>query len=161
MTREEWLSLAERIKKATEPNREIDARISVAVGAVVMHFSGVIGKWAFWTTPVEPNQCACFSNVSGNEDDAFRALSEFTFAPRYTASLDAITALIERKFPNSKWAALRREIGTKAMLDQAPAKDKIAASLTLRPVRTAIYADAETPALALCAVFCRAMAERD
>ena len=156
MTREEWLSLAERIKKATEPNREIDARISVAVGAVVMHFSGVIGKWAFWTTPVEPNQCACFSNVSGNEDDAFRALSELTFAPRYTASLDDITALIEREFPDSKWAALRREIGTKAMLDPIPAKDKIDPAL-----RTAIYADAETPALALCAVFCRAMSGKE
>jgi hypothetical protein len=155
-TREEWLALAERIEKATEPNREIDARISVAVGAVVMKFSGVIGKWAFWTTPVEPSQYAALSNVSGNEDDAFRALSEYTIAPRYTGSLDIITALIERKFPDSKWAALRREIGTKAMLDPIPAKDKIDPAL-----RTAIYADAETPALALCAVFCRAMAERD
>lgn len=156
-TPEQWLALAERIEKATEPNREIDARISVAVGAVVMHFSGVIGKWAFWTTPVGPSQCASLSNVSGNEDDAFRALSEYTIAPRYTASLDAITALIEREFPNSKWAVLRRENGTKAMLDPIPAKDKI----ETWQVRTAIYADAETPALALCAVFCRAMAERD
>jgi hypothetical protein len=115
-TREEWLALAERIEKTTEPNREIDARISVAVGAVVMRFLKVTGKWAFWTTPVEPNQCACLSNVSGNEDDAFRALSEFTFAPRYTGSIDTITALIEREFPDRS--------------------------------------------LALCAVFCRAMAER-
>ncbi len=153
--REEWIALAERIEKSTKPNREIDARISVAVGAFVMKFSGVIGKWAFWTTPVEPNQFACLSNVSGNEDDAFRALSEFTFALRYTGSIDIITALIEREFPNSKWAVLRRETGTKAMLDPIPAKDKIDPAL-----RTAIYADAETPALALCAVFCRSMSEK-
>jgi hypothetical protein len=160
-TPEQWLALAERIEKATESNREIDARISVAVGAVVMRFLKVSGKWAFWTTPVEPNQCASLSNVSGNEDDAFRALSEYTIAPHYTSSIDTITARIEREFPGHSWAVLRREIGTKAMLDQTPAKDKIAASLTLTPARTAIYADAETPALALCAVFCRTMAERD
>ncbi len=154
--KEEWLALAERIEKATEPNREIDARISVAVGAFVMRFLKVSGKWAFWTTPVEPSQCACLSNVSGNEDDAFRALSEYTFAPRYTGSIDIITALIERKFPNSKWAARRLEIGAKAMLDPIPAKDKIDPAL-----RTAIYADAETPALALCAVFCRAMSGKE
>jgi hypothetical protein len=39
--------------------------------------------------------------------------------------------------------------------DPIPAKDKIDPAL-----RTAIYANAETPALALCMVFCRAMAER-
>ncbi len=156
-TPEQWLALAERIEKATKSNRLIDARMSVAVGAVVMRFLKVSGKWAFWTAPVEPNQCACLSNVSGNEADAFYALSEFTFAPRYTDSLDTITDLIEREFPNSKWAARRLEIGAKAMLDPIPAKDKI----ETWQVRTAIYADAETPALALCAVFCRAMAERD
>ena len=68
--------------------------------------------------------------------------------------------ILKRELPGHLWAALRREIGTKAMLDQTPAKDKIATSLTLRRVRTAIYADAETPALALCAAFCRAMAEK-
>ena len=146
-TREEWLALAERIEKATEPNREIDARISVAVGAVVMRFLKVSGKWAFWTTPVEPLQYACLSNVSGNEDDAFRALSGCKIAQSYTGSLDIITALIEREFPNSVWAARRNyAFGAKAAIDPTLA--------------TAIYADAETPALALCAVFCRAMAER-
>jgi len=146
-TREEWFALAERIKKTKEPNRELDARISVAVGAVVMRFLKVTGKWAFWTTPVEPSQCASLSNVSGNEDDAFRALSEFTFAPRYTSSIDIITALIEREFPNSEWEAWSNyAFRAKAAIDPTLA--------------TAIYADAETPALALCAVFCRAMAER-
>jgi hypothetical protein len=140
-TREEWLSLAERIKKATRPDYRIDAAISIALGDVPKGFTA--GK----TRGFESR----FSNKSGDTWDA----------PRYTASLDDITALIEREFPDSKWAVLRREIGTKAMLDPTPAKDKIAASLTLRQVRTAIYADAETPALALCAVFCRAMAERD
>jgi hypothetical protein len=147
MTREEWLALAERIEKATESNREIDARISVAVGAVVMRFLKVSGKWAFWTTPVEPNQCASLSNVSGNEDDAFRALSEYTIAPHYTSSIDTITALIEREFPDRLWTVLRFAFGAKAAIDPT--------------LGTVIFADAETPALALCAVFCRAMAERD
>jgi hypothetical protein len=147
MTREEWLALAERIEKATGPNRELDARISVAVGDVVMRFLKVSGKWAFWTTPVEPMQSASLSNVSGNEDDAFRSLGNYKIAPRYTGSLDAITARIELEFPDRLWTARRLEIGAKAAIDPTLA--------------TAIYADAETPALALCAVFCRAMAERD
>jgi hypothetical protein len=115
-----------------------------------MRFSKATGKWAFWTTPVEPNQFASLSNVSGSEDDAFYALSEFTFAQRYTASLDAITALIEREFPNSRWWVRRNYASGAcftAVIDPALA--------------TASYADAETPALALCAAFCRAMAERD
>jgi hypothetical protein len=111
-----------------------------------MRFSKVTGKWAFWTTPVEPNQSATLSNVSGNEDDAFCALGEYTIAQRYTDSLDAITALIERELPGRLWTARRLEIGAKAAIDPTLA--------------TAIYADAETPALALCAAFCRAMAER-
>jgi hypothetical protein len=75
-------------------------------------------------------------------------LGEYTIAPRYTASLDAITKLIEREFPNSVWTARRNyALGAKAAIDPTLA--------------SAIYADAETPALALCAVFCRAMAERD
>jgi hypothetical protein len=149
MTREEWLALAERIEKATKPNREIDARISVAVGAVVMWFSKVTGKWAFWTTPVDPNPSAAFPNVvlSFNKDDAFRALGEYTIAPHYTGSLDAITALIEREFPDRLWTVLRFAFGAKAAIDPT--------------LGTVIFADAETPALALCAVFCRAMAERD
>ena len=140
-TREEWLALAERIEKATGPDRGIDAAISIALGDVPKGF----------TADKMRGLEACFLNKSG-----------YTWgAPRYTSSIDTITARIEREFPGHSWAVLRREIGTKAMLDQTPAKDKIAASLTLRPVRTAIYADAKTPALALCAVFCRAMAERD
>lgn len=158
MTREEWLALAERIEKATEPNREIDARISVSVGAVVMRFSKVTGKWAFWTTPVEPRQSAALSNVSGNEDDAFRALSEFMFAPRYTGSLDTITALIERELPG--WTlGLHSRLKYDATFSHAEAGLSRAHISTARPALLA--AQAATLALALCAAFCRAMAERD
>lgn len=64
----------------------------------------------------------------------------------YTGSLDCITALIERELPGRLWAAWRHETGAKAALDPT--------------LTAAVYADAETPALALCAAFCRAMAER-
>ncbi len=133
---EQWLYLAERIEKATGADQEIDAAISIALDAVPKGFTA--GK----TRGFESR----FSNKSGDTWDA----------PRYTNSIDIITALIERKFPNSKWAARRLETGAKAMLDPIPAKDKIDPAL-----RTAIYADAETPALALCAVFCQAMSEKE
>ncbi len=126
--REEWIALAERIEKATGPDREIDKAIVAALG---YSWRGM----AYW------------DNATSTKTLPGTVL--------YAGSLDAITALIEREFPNNKWAARRLEIGAKAMLDPIPAKDKIDPAL-----RTAIYADAETPALALCVVFCRAMAER-
>jgi hypothetical protein len=112
-----------------------------------MRLLKVTGKWAFWTTPIERMQSPCLHNVSGNEDDAFRSLSYYKIAPRYTGSLDSITALIEWEFPYRLWTARRLEIGAKAALDPT--------------LSTAIYADAKTPALALCTVFCLAMANRD
>ena len=147
-TPEQWLALAERIEKATGPNRLIDARICVAIGDIVMRFSKVTGKWAFWTTPVEPPKFATLSNVSGNEDDAFRALSEYTIASRYTGSPDIITALIERELP-VEWLRQDKWVGRRATC-----------YMWLRPTPSTPFAgSSETPALALCAAFCRAMAE--
>jgi hypothetical protein len=168
MTREEWLALAERIEKATKPNREIDARISVAVGDVVMRLGKVTGKWAFWTTPVEPNQCATLSNVSGSEDDAFRALSEYTIASRYTGSLDIITALIERELPGST-----RQSGFLSKEDAEEDDPPGGWARLFPPYSEQLYPKGDedherflvsgcaTEALARCAAFCRAMAERD
>jgi hypothetical protein len=73
-------------------------------------------------------------------------MEHYTTMPPLTASLDAITALIEREFPDRLWTVLRFAFGAKAAIDPT--------------LGTVIFADAETPALALCAVFCRAMAER-
>lgn len=61
-----------------------------------------------------------------------------------TSSVDGIIALIQRH--GRMWAFWRHETGFKAAIE--PTKEG------------AIYVDAETPALALCAAFCRAMAER-
>ena len=160
--KEEWLALAERIEVAARlnlTNREIDGLI----GALIYG-----GRAAHEFTEDHPGARLRKSYGEGtvffNADPTILALEKvvghvliqhYTVMPLLTASLDAITALIEREFPNSKWAARRLEIGAKAMLDPIPAKDKIDPAL-----KTAIYADAETPALALCAVFCRAMAER-
>jgi hypothetical protein len=69
-----------------------------------------------------------------------------------TASLDAITALIERELPRAAWRAVR------------PLDDRKPQGSIQRRGETFfdIWVDAEaaTPALALCAAFCRAMAEK-
>ena len=71
----------------------------------------------------------------------------------YTASLDAITALIERELPGLGWRiAGQDEHGGKPYAQ-------------IRwPIQNQIWrqeiAHAATPALALCAAFCRAMAEK-
>ncbi len=142
-TPEQWLALAERIEKAMGPDREIDGLIGKA--CKLLSPSARFTKDDLWLN-------AYIWTIEDRSE-----YESFPYVEKYTSSLDIITALIERKFPNSKWAARRLEIGAKAMLDPIPAKDKI----ETWQVRTAIYADAETPALALCAVFCRAMAERD
>ena len=66
--------------------------------------------------------------------------------PRYTASLDAITALIERELPNVT-GIIPLTSGDEAWLWPKNGNPK------------GWRCNAATPALALCAAFCRAMAE--
>jgi hypothetical protein len=100
------------------------------------------------------------------------AIDKLLFAPRlirgfkalapYTASLDAITALTERELPDYHWRIQggRKDTGWTQMSGDPRAYIKAKAS------RLAAHTDgkdgeAATPALALCAAFCRAMAEKE
>lgn len=86
----------------------------------------------------------------------------FYFTP-YTASLDAITALIERELPGTSWRIHWRGIGRNCcgMISRLGPDDYDEFNVEFgdevaigRGYRVA------TPALALCAAFCRAMAEK-
>ena len=77
--------------------------------------------------------------------------------PRYTSSLDAITALIERELPDFHWRIQGgcKKTGWIQMSGDPRAYIKSKA----KDYNIGFDGEAATPALALCAAFCRAMAE--
>ena len=106
-TPEQWLALAERAEKATGADGDLSAAIwAGATSLPTTWISNPLYGDPYWET-------VNFYYEDGSPD--------YMPVPDLTASLDAITALIEREFPNSEWRVLR---------------------------------------FAICAVFCRAMAER-
>lgn len=106
--REQWLALAERCKKATGPDREIDRCIIAYV----------------------PDECV-YIGCGG-----------------YTGSLDAITGLIEREFPGHWWDTDKTEKASASIW-----------RLENGEMAMSVYCnECHTPALALCAAFCRAKA---
>lgn len=150
MTRDEWLTLAKRCEKATGPDREIDVAIIRAaypdIGECAPLCEG--DEPVFWHAPYCKQPC-----------------------PTLTASLDAITGLIETRLPGFAW-----KCGTCSVSDDAwicpdwngPEHGKRLIEEFGGPARgtwldEGIDIDRRPPgniALALCEAFCRAMAER-
>ena len=129
-----WVELAERCEKAMGPDREIDAAMAKALGLVPPGL----------TPGASRGYEARFSNSAGLVWDA----------PYYTTSLDAIAALIERKLPG--WRVRWHTDGDgvhEAFLEDKGDFDAIDARHT--------ETFAASPALALCAAFCRAMNEKE
>jgi hypothetical protein len=142
-TKAEWLALAERCEKATGPDRETDGDIAHAAKQFVDYLPRVPDRPWLWAEFVEPDDWECWE------------------APEYTASLDAITALIAKELPDYHWRIQggRKDTGWTQMSGDPRAYIKAKAS------RLVAHTDgkdgeAATPALALCAAFCRAMAEK-
>jgi hypothetical protein len=163
-TRNEWLALAERCEKATGPDREIDAAImfdAFAVPVGQMSDGGPRGylwpsdnpSWSFGIRFPGKDRDWFAKQRQGDEKetllierDGALVLMNDLRVPALTASLDAITALIGREFPQFElhisfvaekcWAWL-----------YAPGLG--------RGVGTAV-----TEALARTGAFCRAMAAR-
>lgn len=142
-TREAWLDLASRAEKAKGADREID----VALGVLVPD------DYEFWRKP---------SRVPGRIVAQLRNGNHGTFVcPRYTMSLDAITSLIGEKLPGWHWDV---SICRSFMRQDTKA---VPHAIVNKPLgdgfnyQQADFSFAATPALALVASFCRAMAERE
>jgi hypothetical protein len=120
--REQWLALAERCEKATGADDVID--------------------WDILMT-----MCGDYGDTWLSAPAARYALSRGAsyWAPEWTASLDAITALIERELPHYG-ATISRHLQTNAVRLYGPGFDNTAV--------------AATEPLARCSAFCRAMAEK-
>jgi hypothetical protein len=94
-------NLLSRLQGLTAPDREVDARIAVAVGDVIMRHSDAHG-YAFFHAPIVKGDRAFLSNCQDGEADAFESLGRIG-VKRYTASLDAAIALCERVLPGYDW----------------------------------------------------------
>jgi len=132
-TKAELQALLERVKAATGPDREIDRLIGETLSA-----------------EYQPRNVYRRGHYIGNRPVLLRVARDY---PRYTASLDAITALIERELPGWAWFVQKIDVAGNA----SSADLWIPAQRTqgLRVERC--YEQAATPPLALTAAFLSAM----
>jgi hypothetical protein len=152
MTRDEWLALAARCEAATGADRGIDDTVWWAVCLTMPHRYRMNGETR------ETN----VMSIAGGED--WRPVSSFEYAPSYTASLDAITALIQRELGEHACFSIDRQnkpdgrtwFGLACDGRWSPANR----GLSTEEFSAAISTWAHTPALALCAALARAMAEK-
>lgn len=135
MTRAEWLALAERCEKSTGPDTELDAAIACAVHG-----------WTQISEEIDP-----YGDVPMLID---RDGGGPMIPCEYTASLDAITSLIELRFPGGSWFSGKGRIRCDEPLGGARIFADAAGNWCLGE------GEAATEPLARCAAFCRAMAER-
>lgn len=149
MTFVQLKDLERRLAEAKGPDRELDGRLAVLGGEVVMRGDEVDG-FAFFRAPVKPGDWAFLSGCKKGEAAAFASLGECLSTKSYTASLDAAVSLTGRVLPGwfwrvghstlyAGWAHLNR-----THLDNCDRKDEASA-------------EAATPTLALCLACVRAL----
>lgn len=140
----EWLALAERCEKATGPDREIDYRMAYGLG---WRFDGY--HLARDLPCLSDEQFANLHNLAGQwkrpgvVDWPYPGTNHAEPCV-WTASLDAITGLIERELPDYDYTFGKTNGGLTIHAQCGSPEMTFSA----------------TPALALCAAFCRAMAEK-
>ena len=156
-TKSELQALLERVKAATGPDRMIDAAVQHAVfpqQRVLLDPGKVFGPGE-----KRPPTYGVLSDIDilewwGVADIEREGIAGLFEAPPYTASLDAITALIERELPGW-WCDFR--LGT---IPPHLPKGRAVLWNSDRRTRESIngcVGDAATPALALIAAFLSAM----
>jgi hypothetical protein len=117
----DWIALAERCTDATGSDQEIDGAIFDALSLDL--------------------------SISAEHLAKDKRLT-LEWLPKYSASLDAITALIARELPEVQWLCRTDTLGGFGNLYRRRNPDRSWPCFAF------------TPALALCAAFCRAMAEK-
>ncbi len=145
----EWNAIAEACEAASGPDREIDSRIAwnlyMALAGLARERDGVREVNWRWHKPGESK----WRPYNSSDDEP------------YTRSLDAITWMITREFPDPYFCIDRviRKDGRDwfAMVSGLGWSPK-SLRMTTEVFNEKLCAHARTPALALCAAFCRAMA---
>ena len=91
-------TLIARLEGVKGPNRELDARLAVLCGHIVMHERN--GQYAFFETPLRKGDMAFLCGCLSGEDDAYRALAScHNTVPNYTGSIDAAVRFVEATLP--------------------------------------------------------------
>ena len=136
-TRDEWLELAARCEKATGPDRDLAKDIAraleMAPDDVVTQGYGWREDSSGWWLATGEDARVCPKRID---------------PPPVLSSLDAITALIERELPGWERASSSH-------------RGEYQASVYTPGYSPPILGHAATEALARCAAFCRAMAEKE
>ena len=157
-TAKEWIALAKRCEEATGPGREIDVEIALAIDLHPLGLQRLREIIHMWGTTAEFVSDLTIGNAWAR------------MLPSYTASLDAITALMRTELPG--WMVRVQWCGLSAEAWVAPDLNSpvLAAEIRADEARWHDYADRnevelrpgseQAAILALCAAFCRAMAER-
>ena len=139
MTKNDWLALWARCNITKGPVKEIDSAIACAVFG-----------WHEEYVDLDPyGQVPMFVDSNGNGP---------CIPDRYTESLDSIVALVENQFPLAAWRVMKP---LNSVYGGEPGRPQ--ATIQRRAEQFFdIWTDTEgdTPARALCAAFCRAMAEK-
>lgn len=149
----ELLSLAERVEKGSGEDRRLDVEVAIEVGAIVM-LQIQDTNFAYWMkSDAEVPGSPCFA-VSLAPFDIWPSSNN---VPRYTASLDAVVALIEERLPawqvygfTNEWTGIKR-----------PGNGVEVRAWVRRGVHSYVIAEAKaaTNARALLAATLRAIAE--
>ena len=147
-TAQEWLGLATRIEDTNGPNREIDALMLRYVDwKDADHEDGdktwaeSFDKWGLQKSAEMLDRYTC----------VWRHL------PKFTESLEKVTALIEQQFVRAEWSVDNGSVHVGEDLDDVIRSPT--ATLFQRDPFIDEEVMATTPTLALCAAFCRAMAK--
>lgn len=142
MTKAEWLALAKRCEAAKGPDREIDYDL------------GGMTKSSDYGWPLSDDLKAHLLQMKPRicEECCEERGTIFTIVP-YTTCLTSIASLIERELPDPLWRVLKdwgdmsfAYVNIDKFMGEAPG--------------IGWNAQAATPALALCAAFCKAMSEK-
>lgn len=141
-------NLADRVEGLASPCRETDARVAVACGDIRM--SNRPGSIAFFQEPAKKGDYAFLSGCVDGEDEAFRSLGQCLSVKHYTASLDAVVALIEKELPGWGWSVTSRRPGVSYACVTEP-----------EAVVETVRGEASSHALALLAAFLRAKGEQN
>lgn len=161
---EEWTAIAEACEAATESDRELDIRIALAAGVFSLAIYPT-NTWAMFKRDQNPphwRYCftcrmdeGCASEADARADAVSTASGLLARIP-YTSSIDAITGAIALVFPGHP---IRADLSS--FMDDGNCCTHICKRrMGCSSVHIA-RAEASTPALALCAAFARAMAERE
>lgn len=102
----QYTDIIERLNSATGADREIDARICVIDGLEFGFCDGVTYRCRECCNGIEPPTDGCDNPVGLHDERTSypREWQDDERLPRYTSSVDACIALIERVLPGYRWS---------------------------------------------------------